>query len=426
MGGAIARFLQRTAQNALEKRPPVAWGALAVSLCCQAAAVFLFSALRVPPGFAAVLASSAALTVAMFAVRRRRLFLILLAPRAIVLGVLLFIGAGQRALDMVLTLPLLAEIAIAESFPGNLGLCAGAIAISAATGLLLLTGGTGPAATAVGFPHADWFVVSLLFALAAALMLHYREQALYLEQERRRLDAAIGELAKANLGYQEYATVLEQRTMLEERKRITREIHDIIGYTLTNNIMMMEAAVEMVRRDPARVSRLITEARRNAEEGLDGIRNALYLLRAQEDPRLAGMDLIARLVTNFHAATGVEVRLEYGNAKDSIDRAVEGVLFHVIQEALTNSFRHGRATLVEVLFWKRDDGTLVLNIRDNGGGAMDIHEGIGLTGMRERLVPLNGSLRLRMDAHGFTVTAEVPPRHAETAQAGAAAPGAIP
>ncbi len=324
---------------------------------------------------------------------------------------------------MVLTLPLLLEISIAEDFPGSLAFCAGAIVVSLGTGLLLLSGGPIPGSSpAGGFPRGDWIVVSILFALAAGLMLRYRERVLGLEQERRRLDVAIGELARANLGYQQFATVLEQKTMLEERKRITREIHDIIGYTLTNNIMMMEAAVEMVRRDPARVSRLITEARRNAEEGLDGIRNALHLLRAQEDPRLAGMDLIARLVSNFHDATGVEVRLEYGNAKESMDRRVEGVLYHIIQEALTNSFRHGRATLVEVLFWLRDDGTLVLNIRDNGGGAADIHEGIGVSGMRERLEPLGGALRLSMSPHGFTVTAEVPAqaRAAPPASAGAA------
>ena len=252
--------------------------------------------------------------------------------------------------------------------------------------------------------------MSALFALAAGFMLRYREQMLQLEQERRRLDAAVGELAHANLGYQEYTTVLEQRTMLEERKRITREIHDIIGYTLTNNIMMMEAAVEMVRRDPQRVSALITDARRSAEEGLDGIRNALYLLRAQEDPRLAGMDLIAKLISSFHAATGVTVRLEYGNARGSIGHEVEGILFHVIQEALTNSFRHGRSTLVEILFWIRDNGILVMNVRDNGGGAVDIHEGIGVSGMRERLEPLGGTLRLLMSPQGFTVTVEVPPR----------------
>jgi len=184
--------------------------------------------------------------------------------------------------------------------------------------------------------------------------------------------------------------------------------------------------VEMVRRDPESVSALITEARRNAEEGLDGIRNALYLLRAQEDPRLAGMDLIAKLVSNFHAATGVAVRLEYGNTRDSIPREVEGVLFHVIQEALTNSFRHGRATLVEILLWNRDDGTLVANIRDNGGGAVDIHEGIGVSGMRERLTAVDGTLRIRMSPHGFTVTVEVPPRRGASAAAAPGAPGAAP
>jgi signal transduction histidine kinase len=106
------------------------------------------------------------------------------------------------------------------------------------------------------------------------------------------------------------------------------------------------------------------------------------------------------------------VRLEYGNTRNGVDRPVEGVLFHVIREALTNSFRHGRATLVEILFWRRDDGTLVVNVRDNGGGAIDIHEGIGISGMRERVQAIGGSLRLRLSPLGVTVTVEVPPRPA--------------
>jgi signal transduction histidine kinase len=408
--------LRKAAEAALRKRASLSWAALALSLSCQAAAALIVgppaagpAILGMPAAFSVVLCLSVVLTLGMFLVPARRHFRTLLVPRVILLGVLLSLPSDSRSLDLVLTLPLILEIGISEPFPANLALSGSAVLMSAGIGLLLQSGAA--AATLPPrprFPQADWLVVSFLFSIAAALMIHYRETILDLEADRLRLDAAVGELARANLGYQQYAAVLEQRSMVEERKRITREIHDIIGYTLTNNIMMMEAAVEMVRRDPQGVSRLITEARRNAEEGLDGIRNALYLLRAQEDPQTAGIDPIERLVSNFHAATGVAVRLEYGNAHDSIHYQVEGVLFHIVQEALTNSFRHGRATLVEILFWKRDDGTLVVNIHDNGGGAVDIQEGIGVSGMRERLAPIGGALRLGMGPRGFTVTVEVP------------------
>ncbi len=403
---------------ALSKRAALSWAALGLSVACQLSSGLILAAettrgarlLGVPAGFAVALAASLCLTVGMFSVRTARNFRILLAPRAVVLGVLLALPREARGLELLLTLPLVFEVSIAEHFPANLAAGAAAILVSGGCAWLAVTGlPGGPAAWNAGFLQADWVAVSVLFGISSSLLLYYREQSLEREQERRRLDAAVGELARANLGYQEFAAVLEQRTMVEERRRITRDIHDVIGYTLTNNIMMMEAAVEMVRRDPQRVSALITEARRNAEEGLDGIRNALHLLRAQENPAVAGMDLIEKLVSTFRAATGVEVRLEYGNARGRIDREVEGVLFHVIQEALTNSFRHGRATRVEILFWCRDDGTLVVNVSDNGGGALDIHEGIGLSGMRERVVGVGGTLKLRMSPIGFTVTVEVPP-----------------
>jgi signal transduction histidine kinase len=440
IGQSIARLAGRAREAALSRRPALSWAALALSVSCHAVAVLLVRAsaaaaaaaaaagpeiaagwvLGMPPAFAACLAGSLLLTIAMFVVRASRLFRMLLGPRVLLLGVLLALPHAARGLDMILTLPLLLEIAIAERFPLNLGVCLVSTAAAAAVGLLVRSGGAAAAAGSP-FPLPDWVAVAVLLSVAGSLMLHYRERVLHLEGERRRLDAAVGELARANLGFQEYATVLEQRTMVEERKRITRDIHDIIGYTLTNNIMMMEAAVEMVRRDPDRVSTLMGEARRSAEEGLDGIRTALHLLRAQEDPRLAGIDLIQRLAENFHQATGVAVRLEYGNTAGRLGRRVEEMLFFVIREALTNSFRHGRATLVEVLFWLRDDGMLVVNIRDNGGGAMDIHEGIGITGMRERAQAVGGSLRLGVSPLGVTVTVEAPSRGEERLAAGGGA-----
>ena len=412
MGGSPLVSLGAAARSLVRQRAYLAWAALGVSLAGLLVAGLLVgdTPLGARWGFAASLGASAVFSIAMFLAPTTRIFRIFLFPRVLALVVLLLLPSDVRGLDLILTLPLLLEIGIAEAFPISLGLCAAAVLLPLLGALLVLSGGTAHTAVSTDARiHADWIVVSACFSMAACLMVHYRERMLELERERRRLDGAVAELAHANLGYQEYAAAVEQRTMVEERKRITREIHDIIGYTLTNNIMMMEAAVEMVRRDPQGVSRLITEARRNAEDGLDGIRNALYLLRAQEDPRLAGVDLIARLVSGFNAATGVAVRLEYGNTRDSIDHETEGVLFHVIQEALTNSFRHGKATRVEILFWKRDDGTLVVNIDDNGGGAVDIHEGIGVTGMRERLSAVRGTLRLHMGARGFAVTVEVPP-----------------
>ena len=397
----------------VRRRAPVSWAVLVVSLVCQVSVATLGA---LPAAATVLLGGSLVLTMGMFAVRTKRRFRLLLVPRLVILGLLVGWTHAEAGADLLLTLPLLIEICLTEVFPVNLAVSCAAILAAQAGRLLVLSGGRYPAVLAGrGAWDAGWIAVSFLFASLASMLLYYRERVITLERESQRLDGAVAELSRANLGYQEYAALLEQRSMMEERKRITREIHDIIGYTLTNNIMMMEAAVEAVRRDPDHVSRLITQARRNAEEGLDGIRNALYLLRAQEDPRLDGVDLIARLVGNFRAATGVDVRLEYGNTGEALRGGAEGVLVPIIQEALTNSFRHGRATLVEILFWRRDDGTLVVTIGDNGRGETAVHQGIGTEGMRERLEPLGGTLRLAPHAHGFTVTVELPPRSGDTA-----------
>jgi signal transduction histidine kinase len=82
-------------------------------------------------------------------------------------------------------------------------------------------------------------------------------------------------------------------------------------------------------------------------------------------------------------------------------------LYRIVQAGLTNSFLHGRARNVRVLI-QGVEGTLHLSIEDDGSGAMEVHEGIGLAGMRERLSPFGGTLTYEGAEGGFLVKATVP------------------
>jgi len=75
----------------------------------------------------------------------------------------------------------------------------------------------------------------------AFLMVSYRERLIDSEGEVARLDGLVERLVHSNVRYQEYAKMVEEASTENERKRIIRDIHDIVGYTLTNNITMMEA-----------------------------------------------------------------------------------------------------------------------------------------------------------------------------------------
>jgi len=102
--------------------------------------------------------------------------------------------------------------------------------------------------------------------------------------------------------------------------------------------------------------------------------------------------------------------VEYANLPFSCGVEVDDFIYHFIQEGLTNSFRHGRATNIEVLLWK-DEEKITVTLRDNGRGCESIKEGIGILGMRERLGKFGGTLEFRNPAHGFEMCAEIPLRN---------------
>jgi signal transduction histidine kinase len=204
-----------------------------------------------------------------------------------------------------------------------------------------------------------------------------------------------------------FATEAAETGMEEERLRITRDIHDVVGYTLTNNIAMMEAATDMMRRNPLGIPALLKAARENAQEGLQQIRSALYLLRERSVAKPRGIRAVGHLCKFFQKATNIDVDLSFGNARLEYSDQIDSALYHFVQEGLLNSFRHGKAPAVRVSFWETESDILV-SIGDDGIGAESYSEGIGLKGMRERIEALSGDLSVTAKLGSFIVKARIP------------------
>lgn len=246
----------------------------------------------------------------------------------------------------------------------------------------------------------------VVISVFGSLMTKYREIVVTLGQEQNRLRSSIVELTRTNSAYQDYAVVAQEHATEKERQRITRDIHDIVGYTLTNNLMLMEAAMDLMQENALALPSIIETARENAQEGLNEVRAAMYKLREQENTYPIGLNAIVRLGRVFEQATGAKVTYEFSNMPLTITDQIDSAIYHLIQEALVNSFRHGAATEVTVSFWY-GPGSVQVRIQDNGEGADAIVEGIGLQGMRERLGKVGGTLTASSETHGFTVDALV-------------------
>ena len=221
------------------------------------------------------------------------------------------------------------------------------------------------------------------------------------------LNSAVEKLTIANSEFLQYASVVERESVASERNRITRDLHDIVGQSLTNIIMMMDAALHRAQSTPEEIGKLYQWTRDQAQNCLEETRAALYELRSIPREHFSGIKSIKRLIDTYSGLTAVKVAVEWGNLPWELDEAIGQAVYRLIQESLSNAFRHGRATLVEIHFLV-DQDILRLMIRDNGKGGDVEKKGIGHTGMEERVRKLNGDIAFRQETTGYLVLARIP------------------
>ena len=256
---------------------------------------------------------------------------------------------------------------------------------------------------------AGFTFFSLVLYLTATHNASTRREEEYL-QSRNQLRDSLLQLTTANVGFQNYAVAAEQRGTEGERQRITREIHDTVGYTLTNIIMMTKACEELIDRDHDVLRNLLGDARGQCQEALVETRRTLRELRSIQMPETDFPKQVWKTVNTFKIATGIDVQLDFRNLQPVRDSDIRSVLHRAVQEGLTNAFRHGHATHVSVLFWHDGAGISVI-VRDNGVGSSSFHEDIGIRGMRERFEPLGGEIHAEsLPGGGFEVRGWIPIR----------------
>ena len=260
-------------------------------------------------------------------------------------------------------------------------------------------------------PRLEDSVLLLIAVLVVSIVLtKVRRLSDAFESQGRDVEAmnfSINNLLNANVDFQNYAIEVGERSTIEERKRLSRDIHDIVGYTLINLKMMLESAIDIAGGENRQLSDLLARARDQAQSSLGETRMALQAFRDIEKSNLGGVSGIHKIVTLFSRATGIAVEVNYGNMPWGIDEELGVALRRIVQESMTNSFRHGRATRIQIGFWIAHDRLLV-KVDDNGQGAAEIKPGIGLLGMQERVARFGGTLDFNSSDYGFSIRAEIP------------------
>ncbi|MGN6235466.1 sensor histidine kinase, partial [Dyella sp.] len=170
-----------------------------------------------------------------------------------------------------------------------------------------------------------------------------------------------------------------------ERERIGRDLHDLLGHTLSLVALKSELARKLALRDPGLAQREMEEVERVARHALGEVRAAVTGMRRSD---LAAELLSARLMLE---ASGIVFACDGCESLD-LPHAIEAPLALVLREAVTNIHRHARATEARIDI-SNAQGELRMRISDNGCGGLAAH-GNGVSGMRERVRALGGMLAI--------------------------------
>jgi signal transduction histidine kinase len=197
-----------------------------------------------------------------------------------------------------------------------------------------------------------------------------------------------------------------------ERNRITLEIHDSIGYGLTNLIMLLKDCKISYIQNPKTINNKIDNTLNIAEKMLRDLRFTVAEFKSDKDYDVVNaIDSLADYIRSMGVAVEIKVIGEdqyqrFKNNKQSL--YISDVLYRVSREAVTNSLRHGKASEIKIII-KFCNENINLYIIDNGQGCKEIKKGIGLLGMEERVKGIGGRISYGSnDDKGFNISIQIP------------------
>lgn len=235
---------------------------------------------------------------------------------------------------------------------------------------------------------------------------------LYLYQAKWQ-EESIAQLKELNKGAREerYATekkmlsfdrYLEQSNILaslKERNFIAQKLHDKLGHRITGSLMQLEVTKEIMDNDTETSKKYLINAMKNLREGMDEIR--LVLRNVKPRDKVMGTEDIKEELLKFEYTSGIKTTLVIEGDLDRLRLNTLSIIQDNIKETLTNAAKYSKATEIKISIFIYNKIARI-EVRDNGTGCSRVKMGMGLRGIEERMLSINGRLEYYNDK-GFVI-----------------------
>ncbi|OOQ93183.1 helix-turn-helix transcriptional regulator [Bacillus cereus] len=255
-----------------------------------------------------------------------------------------------------------------------------------------------PLLIAIFSSRIDLWLIILQIGLAFAigfsfhlLVLNYRQNEIIRNQK---------------LVLEQYISQIERITLLEERDRLSKDLHDTMGHSYTSIIMGMEILrTELATKDGEQKLDSLLQLARN---GMEEVRTYLHQMDSPQESLPLTVTL-QQLAEEFQKHAKVNVRTRIIGEEYMVSKQAKMTLYRSFQESLTNAVRHGYSTEIIVSLHFEPQQTR-LDVQDNGCGVEEWVDGFGLTTMKERAIQLQGRVTVYSEKGEGTLISCVLPR----------------
>lgn len=254
------------------------------------------------------------------------------------------------------------------------------------------------------------FMISLLMFLVFFGVICF---AKYEINQRRTISTIMYELKKKTKQLEDsyiklcdHTRDIEEITILKERNKIAREIHDTMGHTLTSVLIELEAGERLLKKDQDMAIQKISLAKEQVRKGLNNIRESVGILNKGKE--IIGFVPSLKLLleeTALHGDIYVKYEIE---ELPRLSEVQENALYRALQEGLTNGIKHGKSTAF-IFILKCEEGHISFQLQDNGIGDDKIVYGFGLSAMEQRIREVGGTLNINSSiGEGYTINISIP------------------
>ena len=207
---------------------------------------------------------------------------------------------------------------------------------------------------------------------------------------------------------EQYSNTVEELAVLKERNRISREIHDTVGHTLTTLIVQLQSLPFLIKSDSSKAEETLSNMLEYTKYGLEDVRRAVRELNPSAFDNTDSIFVLHELVYNFEKNSGIKVKFNIAGDGKNLNSEEGLILYRIIQESFNNSLRHGKASFIDVNL-NISPKEIYMRIKDNGTGCGEYTPGFGISGMQQRIKNAGGSIEFRTgEGTGFETNVLLP------------------